>query len=102
MKSSIKQSPGFVDLEEEEAEKIPSPIASPTRKILEIDPIQQEIYDYIEYLEQKTQGKVVDLFSNQVEILSEEIHFSPLEDSRIENALKEEIYELEVLNKYLK
>ena len=40
MKSAIKQSPGFVDLEEEEAEKIPSPIASPTRKTPEIDHVQ--------------------------------------------------------------
>lgn len=42
-KLAIKQSLGFVDLEEEEAEKIPSPIASPTRKTQDIDPIQQEI-----------------------------------------------------------
>lgn len=34
--------------------------------------------------------------------MSEEVHFSPPEESKIENALKQKIYELEVLNKFLK
>lgn len=53
MKSTIKQSPSFVNLEEKELERISSPIASPTRKTLEIDLVQEEIYDCIEFLEHK-------------------------------------------------
>ena len=60
MKSTVEQSLGFVDLEEEEEPRIASPIASPTRNTPKIDNVQQEIYDYIESLETKSKGKVVD------------------------------------------
>ena len=76
---------------------------SPTRKTLDIDTTQQEIYDYVESLEQKSQHKANLSSQNQENVFNETpmIKLTREKEHRIEDALKQDIYELEVLNKHL-
>lgn len=78
MKESSRQSIDYFNLEEEGL-KAPSPIISPIvsspiantiRRTPKIDPVQQEIYDCIEYLEKRTTEKATASSSNQ----EKEIH----------------------------
>lgn len=101
MHEQPQQSPEFVDLEEEEMEpRVPSPISNPARRTTEIDPIQKEIYDYIKSLERIVTGKIISSSSNQEE--NEGIHSNILGELQVEDTLKQEIYELEILNRHLK
>ena len=61
---------------------------SPIRRSPGIDPVQQQIYDYIESLEKKSASMDPDPSVNPQE---------PLIDS-----LKQEIYELEILSRHIK
>ena len=54
-----------------------------------IDLFQQEIYSYIDSLEQRDTWKIVESSSNREEILNEGIHFDPLEEPKIVNTLKQ-------------
>lgn len=63
-KLSNVQSPKLVNLEEEGYWTLPQTL-SPTRKTTNIDIVQQEIYNYVESLEQRTQQKVNFSFENQ-------------------------------------
>lgn len=50
----------MIDLEEE-GYKTPPHTIIPTRKTPNIDPFQQEIYDYVESLEQRAQQRQISL-----------------------------------------
>ena len=64
------------------------------RRTPEIDPIQQDIYDYIESLEKRDAAKIST--SNQ-----EEFQFSKPQEPLVINVLKQEIFELKTLNRYI-
>lgn len=78
MKESSRKSIEFVNLEEAEGLKAPSPIISPTvsapvssqiantvRRTPQIGLVQQEIYDYIEYLEKRVTENAMASSSNK-------------------------------------
>jgi len=67
-----------------------SPIHSPS-----IDPVQQEIYDYIESLERK-------VTTTKETIQSPGEGSNQVNEQSASNILKQEIFELETLNRYLK
>jgi len=102
MTESSRQFIDFFNLEEEEGLKVPSLVSSPiTNTIIrtpEIDPIQQEIYYYIESLEKKAIEKATTSSSNQ----EKEIHSDSPQEPPIINTLKQEIYELETVNRNMK
>jgi len=108
IKESSRQSIDFANLEEDEEMNIPSPIApSPAlslvsssiantaRRTLEIDPLKQEIYDCIESLEKKAT-------ENATTSSNQGIQSHSPQEPPIVNTLKQEIFELETLNKHLK
>lgn len=63
----------------------------------EIDTVQQEIYDYIQSLEKR------DAARTSIPIQEEEqVQFNEPQEPPVINVLKQEIFELDTLNKYIK
>jgi len=78
----------------------PTVVSLVRRTTPDIDPVQQGIYDYIESLERNATSKIIASSSNQGEI--EVVHSNISGEHQVEEILKQEIYELEILNRHLK
>lgn len=65
--------------------------------MLEIDPMQQKIYDYIESMEKMDVARTSSPIQEE-----EEVQFNEPQEPPVINILKQEIIELETLNRYIK
>lgn len=79
----------------------PPPYISPPKILLQspdIDHVQQEIYDYIESLERKEAAAKGSIQSLEAEIN----RFNEPQEPPISHVFKQEIFEMDTLNRYLK
>ena len=67
------------------------------RRTPEIDPVQQEIYDYTESLERRAAKK-----ASCSTIHEKEIMFNNPQEPPLVKILKQEVFELETMNRHLK